>query len=198
MSHAFIEQDLSAIISMRNKMQEALDNLKWIIDDASLKEPRDAERESREAEGESREAERESVFRYMFDLQKSGVTNMLGSDRYVQRHFGFPLEKAEQYLNEYLENYNGLYLKYGTPRNSEIPQSNQQPSNGSPVTNTTPKKTTGIVAWNAYKNAIRIQMATEFTDRKLKYEEVQRRAVESKAADPAAYKAFCESLSSTT
>jgi len=190
MSHAFIEQDLSAIISLRNKMQETLDNLKWIIDDASLKEPRDAERELREAE-------RESVFRYMFDLQKSGVTNMLGSDRYVQRHFGFPLEKAEKYLNEYLENYNGLYLKYGTLGNSEISQSNQQSSNAFPVANTTPKKTTGIIGWNAYKNAIRIQMAAEFTDRKLKYEEVQKRAVESKAADPAGYKAFCESLNTT-
>jgi len=72
------------------------------------------------------EEERMQVFNYMFDLQKSGVTNMLGCTSYIRNRFGFNLAKAQEYLSEYIENYDDLYLAYGPERaDSPLPQATQ-------------------------------------------------------------------------
>ena len=134
------------------------------------------------------EAERKLVFNYMFELQTSGVTNMLGADRYVQREFGFPLRKAEGYLNEYLENYAELRTKYGPPIKVSRCVSVKKPRDPDAQ-----KKPTGIMAWNAYRKKIMLEMEAEPHEGTLKGDDVLKRATERKQADPAGYKAFCNS-----
>jgi hypothetical protein len=133
--------------------------------------------------------ERDKVFKYMFELQESGVTNMLCADQYIQRQFGLPSKKAIEYLNQYFEDYTSLYELYGKPSES-IPD----PLDEVAAVPSTVKKVSPIVAWNAYKKKIRAQMESEPHEGKIHYNEVQKRAVESKSADPEAYIAFCNTL----
>jgi hypothetical protein len=60
----------------------------------------------------SSEDEREQVIRSLFNLQRSGMTNMMASDDYIQRRFGFTKEKSQDYLFYYIDNYPELEEKY--------------------------------------------------------------------------------------
>lgn len=52
------------------------------------------------------------IYRYLFSLQKSGTTNMLGSGRFLQDRFGFSSAEAEKHVLNYIENYEALKRKY--------------------------------------------------------------------------------------
>ena len=43
--------------------------------------------------------EKSKVFKFLEDLRKSGVTNMLGASPYIQKAFGFSKEKSHEYLD---------------------------------------------------------------------------------------------------
>lgn len=58
------------------------------------------------------ELERSKVFKYLFDLQASGRTNMMAAGSYLEQQFSFPGEKASEYAMEYLQNYRALKEKY--------------------------------------------------------------------------------------
>lgn len=51
------------------------------------------------------EDERENVRRFLFNLQKTGLTNMIVADDYVQKRFGFTKSKSQDYLFDYIDNY---------------------------------------------------------------------------------------------
>lgn len=60
----------------------------------------------------SSEEEREQVMRSLFNLQRSGITNMMAADDYIQRRFGFTKAKSQDYLFYYIDNYPELEEQY--------------------------------------------------------------------------------------
>jgi hypothetical protein len=69
------------------------------------------------------EAKRKLVFSYLFELQESGKTNMMGAGPYLQEQFGMDKYEAEDYLTEYMSNYSELKAKYGEPAPAPAPVS---------------------------------------------------------------------------
>lgn len=65
------------------------------------------------------EAERRRVYQYLFQLQDSGVTNMLGCVPYLVKDCGLGQEAAEAYRVEYMEKYDEMERKYGRSAASE-------------------------------------------------------------------------------
>lgn len=70
---------------------------------------------SSDADKGADEAKRKLVFSYLFELQESGKTNMMGAGPYLQDQFGMDKYEAEDYLTEYISNYSELKAKYGEP-----------------------------------------------------------------------------------
>lgn len=60
------------------------------------------------------EDQRRRVFQYLFDLQESGVTNMLGASPYLVKDLGLNHTDADEYLDEYISDYDELKAKYGS------------------------------------------------------------------------------------
>jgi hypothetical protein len=67
---------------------------------------------SQEAPQESKEERDAKVYNFLFDLQASGVTNMLGCVPYIQEEFGMERGEAEGYREEYMSSYRELRAKY--------------------------------------------------------------------------------------
>lgn len=53
-----------------------------------------------------------TVYRYMFRLQESGICNMMASGDYLKRSFGLSAIEAEDYVLNYISNYEALRTKY--------------------------------------------------------------------------------------
>jgi hypothetical protein len=83
----------------------------------------------------SSDEEREQVMRSLFNLQRSGITNMMASDDYIQRRFGFTKAKSQDYLFYYIDNYPDLEEQYSKHRGDSV--------DASSVTTATPKKRKG-------------------------------------------------------
>jgi len=58
------------------------------------------------------EEERRKVFKYLFTLQASGSTNMMGAGPYLEKEFSFSTEKANDYMLELISKYQALKAKY--------------------------------------------------------------------------------------
>jgi hypothetical protein len=54
-----------------------------------------------------------AVYQYLFDLQESGVVNMLGCKPYLQREFSMTDPEADDVRQEYVSRYRKLKEKYG-------------------------------------------------------------------------------------
>lgn len=53
------------------------------------------------------------IYKYMFDLQESGVCNMLGSGEYLRKRFsGMTAKEADDIVLNYMSNYDELHAKY--------------------------------------------------------------------------------------
>ena len=63
----------------------------------------------------SSEEERSQVMKFLFNLQRSGITNMMAADEFVKKRFGFSTAKSQDFLFDYIDNYNELEAKYGMP-----------------------------------------------------------------------------------
>ena len=74
------------------------------------------------------EDERDSVRRFLFNLQRSGMTNMIAADEYIQKRFGFTKSKSEDYLFDYIENYSEIEDLY-KPR-ADVSESSSVSTNG--------------------------------------------------------------------
>ncbi len=68
----------------------------------------------------SSEEECEQVMRSLFNLQRSGITNMMAGDDYIQRRFGFTKAKSQDYLFYYIDNYAELEERYSKPRGDSV------------------------------------------------------------------------------
>ena len=56
----------------------------------------------------------EQIYKYMFELQESGVCNMLGSETYLRKRFSsLSPREAEDIVLNYMSNYKELFAKYG-------------------------------------------------------------------------------------
>jgi hypothetical protein len=64
----------------------------------------------------SPEEERGHVMRFLLNLQGSGITNMLNADSYIQKRFGFTMEKSQTYLFDYIDNYTTVSALYVKPK----------------------------------------------------------------------------------
>lgn len=62
------------------------------------------------------EEERDQVMRFLFNLQKSGITNMMAADDFIQKRFGFVKAKCQEYLFDYIDNYTELEAMYSRPK----------------------------------------------------------------------------------
>lgn len=56
----------------------------------------------------SSEEERGQVMKFLFNLQRTGITNMLSADEYIQKRFSFTRAKAREYLFDYIDNYHEI------------------------------------------------------------------------------------------
>ena len=83
----------------------------------------------------SSEEERDQVMRSLFNLQRSGITNMMSADDYIQKRFGFTKAKSQDYLFDYIDNYAELEEQYSKPKGDSV--------DGSSVSTATPKKRKG-------------------------------------------------------
>jgi len=63
----------------------------------------------------SSEEERDQVMKFLFNLQKSGITNMMAADEFVKKRFGFSTAKSQDFLFEFIDNYSELEAKYTKP-----------------------------------------------------------------------------------
>ena len=68
----------------------------------------------------SSDEERDQVTRFLFNLQRSGITNMMAADDYVQRRFGFTKETSQGYLFYYIDNYPELEEQYSKPKGDSV------------------------------------------------------------------------------
>ena len=64
----------------------------------------------------SSEEEKEQVMRFLFNLQKSGITNMMAADEFIQKRFGFAKAKCQDYLFNSIDNYTELEALYSKPK----------------------------------------------------------------------------------
>jgi len=55
------------------------------------------------------------IYKYLFALQKSGDTNMFNCAPYLIKKFGMTKVDADRHADNYVDNYDALYEKYGTP-----------------------------------------------------------------------------------
>jgi len=46
-----------------------------------------------------------TIYKFLMELQESGVTNMFGAAPYLIGRFKLTLKKADEYLDYFLENY---------------------------------------------------------------------------------------------
>ncbi len=63
-------------------------------------------------ESDDAEERNKKIYSYMFDLQKSGICNMMGSGTYLKENFGMTNIEAEDIVLNYISNYDSLYAKY--------------------------------------------------------------------------------------
>ena len=66
------------------------------------------------------EEERSQVLQFLFKLQKTGITNMLSADQYIQKRFGFTKAKSEEYLFDYIDNYSELEAKFSEVKHQVV------------------------------------------------------------------------------
>ncbi len=69
---------------------------------------------------QSSEEERDKVMRSLFNLQRTGIINMMASDDYIQKRFGFTKAKSQDYLFYYIDNYAELEEQYSKPRGGSV------------------------------------------------------------------------------
>jgi len=60
----------------------------------------------------SSKEEYKNVTHFLFNLQKSGIINMMGADDFIQKRFGFTKAKSQDYLFSYIDNYAELEELY--------------------------------------------------------------------------------------
>jgi hypothetical protein len=83
---------------------------------APAKKPRGRPPKAPKAAAESAPShteEEQEAFRYLFRLQESGRTNMLGAPAYLVRELGTDRAEAERLTGEYMANYAELQKLYG-------------------------------------------------------------------------------------
>jgi hypothetical protein len=114
----------------------------------------------------------------MFNLQDSGITNMINSDSFLQKRFGFTKAKAEQYVFEYIDNYTKLRSEYSEVKKAEGPRVIKL------------KKSNAMAIWNSFLQIVKAEM--ESGGVLVKYEDVRKKAIEMKESDPESYKVFSD------
>jgi len=104
-------QLIQSVMKMQEELISALADVNRIMEDMA-KNQQSTVRQSAPLP----EEEREKVMRFLFNLQKSGITNMVSADEYIQKRFGFTKDKSMDYLFEYIDNYTELEELYFRPK----------------------------------------------------------------------------------
>jgi hypothetical protein len=115
-------------MKMQEELVSALAEVNRLTSDL-VKSQQNTEPEARPPLTPSSEEERDNVRRFLFNLQKSGMTNMMAADNYIQKRFGFTKAKSEDYLFDYIDNYSEIEDLYSKPR-VDLSESSSVSTNG--------------------------------------------------------------------
>jgi len=105
------------------------------------------------------EEERAQVMRFLFNLQKSGVTNMMAADDFINKRFGFVKAKCQEYLFDFIDNYSELEAIYSkaTVEITETPASgtvaSKKRKGPKPYAEMTPEELAEVKAKKAMREA---------------------------------------------
>ena len=95
---------------MESKDKSILDTLKHIEDEiASTLEELSSIKESME---EKTSEETNRVFKFIFNLQRSGFSEQFDTSESIQKHYGFSKEKAEKFIFNYIEHLSEVTEKF--------------------------------------------------------------------------------------
>ena len=64
-------------------------------------------------DGPQNELERKHVFSWLFEIEGRGTEEMVLAEENLKRVFKFTEKKAQDYANEYMDNYEEVFEKYG-------------------------------------------------------------------------------------
>jgi len=121
-------QLIQSIMRMQEELVSALAEVNRLTADL-VKSHQNTEPEARPPFVPSSEEERDNVRRFLFNLQRTGMTNMVAADEYVQKRFGFTKTKSEDYLFDYIDNYPEIEDLYSKPK-LDISESSSVSTNG--------------------------------------------------------------------
>ena len=108
-------QLIQSVMKMQEELVSALAEVNRLTADI-VKSQQSTEPGARPPFAPSSEEERDNVRRFLFNLQRTGMTNMMGADDYIQKRFGFTKTKSEDYLFDYIDNYSEIEDLYSKPR----------------------------------------------------------------------------------
>ena len=110
---------------MESKDKHILDTLKHIEDEiaSTLEELSSIKQEMEEKSSE----ESNRVFKFIFNLQRSGFSEQFDPCESIQKHYGFSKEKAEKFIFNYIEQLSEINEKFGGS-NSDASESSSHAS----------------------------------------------------------------------
>ena len=97
-------QLIQSVIKMQEELSSAISELNRLTSDIT------SQRDVAKPSFASPEDERKQVLKFLFNLQKSGITNMLSGDEYIQKRFSFTITKSREYLFDYIDNYSEIAI----------------------------------------------------------------------------------------
>ena len=104
----------------------------------------------------SSEEEKDQVMRFLFNLQKSGITNMMAADEFIQKRFGFAKATCQNYLFEFIDNYTELEAVYSKPKpvvDSPVVVATKKRKGPKPYSEMTPEELAEAKAKKAVRDA---------------------------------------------
>jgi hypothetical protein len=113
-------QLIQSVIKMQEELALALTEVSRLTSDMALAKV-NQETHMLKPSFSTTEEERDQVMRFLFNLQKSGITNMMSADDFIQKRFGFVKAKCEEYLFNFIDNYTEFEAMYSKPK--EVPVS---------------------------------------------------------------------------
>lgn len=108
-------QIIQSVIKMQEELTLALTEVSRLSSDMTVAKM-SQEAQMSKPSFSTTEEEREQVMRFLFNLQKSGITNMSLADEFIQKRFGFVKAKCEEYLFNFIDNYTELEAVYSRPK----------------------------------------------------------------------------------
>ena len=122
-------QLIQSVMKMQEELVSALAEVNRLTADIVKSQQSNTEAQAMKPFVPSSDEERDNVRRFLFNLQKTGMTNMVAADDYVQKRFGFTKGKSQDYLFDYIDNYTEIEELYSKAR-TDMSESSSVSTNG--------------------------------------------------------------------